>query len=128
MTPHPQAELLRAIADGQQMQEFKSNWIDRTPNEALESISDGVREVRIKPTPTIMIGDMEVPEPMRVAPLVGTQFWLCSSTSLHPSEDHFEWEGMELQREWLKRGLLHATEQGARQMLAALVKQLGWEL
>jgi hypothetical protein len=128
MTPHPQAEILRAIADGQQMQLLHESlsppvWIDCTGGSALSAITSNGR-FRIKPR-TIMIGNVEVPEPMRVAPLVGTQFWLCSSTSLYPSEDHFEWEGMELQREWLKRGLLHATEQGAKDMLTALVKQLG---
>ncbi len=56
-TPHPQADLLRAIADGKQMQELDfpginhpGNWCDCDADRALNRISRGVEQyVRIKP-------------------------------------------------------------------------------
>ena len=58
-TPHPQADLLRAIADGKQMQELDfpginhpGNWCDCDADRALNLISRGVEQyVRIKPDP-----------------------------------------------------------------------------
>ncbi len=56
-TPHPAADLLRAIADGKQMQELDfpginhpGNWCDCDADRALNRISRGVEQyVRIKP-------------------------------------------------------------------------------
>ncbi len=56
-TPHPNADLLRAIADGKQMQELDfpginhpGNWCDCDADRALNLIIRGVEQyVRIKP-------------------------------------------------------------------------------
>ena len=74
-TPHPNADLLRAIADGKQMQELDftginhpGNWCDCDADRALNRISRGVEQyVRIKPE-TVTINGIECPAPMRVAP------------------------------------------------------------
>lgn len=74
-TPHHQADLLRAIADGKQMQELDftginhpGNWCDCDADRALNRISRGVEQyVRIKPE-TVTINSIECPAPMRVAP------------------------------------------------------------
>lgn len=74
-TPHPQADLLRAIADGKQMQELDftginhpGNWCDCDADRALNRISRDVEQyVRIKPE-TVTINGIECPAPMRVAP------------------------------------------------------------
>lgn len=53
-TPHPQADLLRAIADGKQMQgrvpEDGCDWFDIYPDQAIGAIaSDYSMDIRIKP-------------------------------------------------------------------------------
>ena len=83
MKPHPQAELLRAIADGEEMeqayhQEPKWRAVDSTT--VLDWITNGSLEYytpyfRIKPK-TININGIEVPEPMREMPPEGTSvYW-----------------------------------------------------
>lgn len=79
-TPHPAADLLRAIADGRQMQELDfpginhpGNWCDCDADRALNRISRGVEQyVRIKPD-TVTINGIECPAPMRVAPAAAAQ-------------------------------------------------------
>ena len=53
-TPHPNADLLRAIADGKQMQgrvpEDGCDWFDIYPDQAIGAIaSDYSMDIRIKP-------------------------------------------------------------------------------
>ena len=69
---HPQAALLRAIADGKQMQQQSQEneqWFDVKANQAMYAISQ-VWKVRIKPD-TLLINGMEVPKPS------------CNAMSLH---------------------------------------------
>ena len=117
---------LIAIAEGIDMQvrspHGQNIWRDCTHHAALVGLTSDGFEVRIKPK-TIMIGDSEVPEPLRVAPAIGSTYW-----RLNLSDRRFEienWQAVSCEVRWLKTGLLQATEQGAQQMLAALVKQLG---
>ena len=71
ITPHPRADLLRAIADGKQMQELDfpginrpGNWCDCDADRALNLIIRGVEQyVRIKPgTVTTMTDNKQYPE------------------------------------------------------------------
>lgn len=71
-TPHPNADMLRAIADGKQMQgrlpEDGCDWFDIYPDQAIGAIASGYSmKVRIKPE-TALINGIECPAPMRVAP------------------------------------------------------------
>lgn len=87
-TPHPQADLLRAIADGKQMQELDfpginhpGNWCDCDADRALNLIIRGVEQyVRIKPetvtiNDTVTINGIECNAPMRVAPALQTIYF-----------------------------------------------------
>lgn len=126
MTPHPQAAELMAMARDMntqmQLEIEPGDWATCKCMEALRVISYGQRKVRIKPR-TIMIGDVEVPEPMRVAPEKGEPYWC---VFLNESTVGVGiWQGMACEVLWLGTGALQATEQGAKDMLAALVKQLG---
>jgi hypothetical protein len=132
MTPHPQAEILRAIADGLVVQHYYQNrhpykdWQDYVADEHSKFsplFCDAGYKWRIKPAPTITIGTNEVPEPMRVAPTNGVTYWGVFLSA--PCIDIGNWHGMDCEVQWLKTGLLQSTEQGAKDMLAALVKQLG---
>jgi hypothetical protein len=132
---HPQHDKLIAIANGEQMQstQFRQGSYEGAifkncdPSTALDILSheseQNFARLRIKPR-TIMIGDMEVPEPMRVAPADGSECW-AASPSMRKGYFKNLWEGDEDDLRFLQRGLLQATEQGAQQMLAALVKQVG---
>lgn len=73
MTQHPQAEILRAIADGHTEFEIKINsgWVKT--NDALLQISSGF-EVRIA-QPNTITGTLTIPEPMRVRPKDGERYW-----------------------------------------------------
>ena len=134
---HQQYDKLIAIANGEQMQstQFRQGSYEGAifkncdPSTALDILSheseQNFARLRIKPK-TIMIGDTEVPEPIRVAPASDETCWLISLNDQRIAP--LNWRGSEYQQLWLKTGLLQATEQGAQQMLAALVKQLGGEL
>ena len=88
---HVNAEILRAIADGEKVQYRDvakgEDWVRNGPwkdfdvksVEACFNVLTGypVVEWRIAPK-TIQIGDYEVPEPCREAPEVGQKFWTVS--------------------------------------------------
>jgi hypothetical protein len=118
-TPHPYKDLLIAIANGEQMQ---YNAKDCSANYAWAIIVTGEgSRVRVKPS-TIMIGSVEVPEPMREAPKLGAYLWYID---LNGGGCHsFVWHGSAWEQRSLNQGLLQATEQGAKDMLAVLLKQL----
>ena len=62
-TPHPDASLLRAIADGKQMQVegLTSPWQDATPDHALFAVYNS-EPCRIKPD-FVVINGVECPKP-----------------------------------------------------------------
>lgn len=115
-TPHPQATELMAMAQDMNTHiqiEVPSmdTWANCTTREALQAIASGVHRIRIKPAPTIMIGDVEVPEPMRVAPEIGTGYWLVSLEDGSITEQTWFEESADMQR--MSHGVTQATEQGA---------------
>lgn len=67
MTQHPQADILRAIADGKQIQTAidseHGGWKDIRPDEALHFITNRIAKLRIKPA-TITINGTELPKPV----------------------------------------------------------------
>lgn len=63
-TPHKDADKLRAIAGGKQMQVYGNNgnpWVDASPDRALVAICAG-EPCRIKPL-TITVNGVECPKP-----------------------------------------------------------------
>jgi hypothetical protein len=118
-TPHPHYDKLIAIANGEQMQYDEE---DCYLCYALNAIAAGSgHRVRVKPS-TIMIGSVGVPEPMREAPKKGGAYWLVS-LEIHETSQEI-WIDAPSERRRLNTGLIQATEQGAKDMLAALLKQL----
>ena len=63
-TPHPDASLLRAIADGKQMQVegLTSPWQDATPDHALFAVYNS-EPCRIKPD-FVIVNGVECPKPL----------------------------------------------------------------
>lgn len=76
-------------------------------------------EYRIKPR-TIMIGDIEVPEPMLVAPKKGDFYYLVvlSDEDVATMQAYHE---MHCEEMWLRRGLCHHTEEAAITHAKALI-------
>lgn len=69
MTPHPHADLLRAIADGRQMQiKRPSEWRDCDASTALAGLASvAPHHIRIKPD-AVTLNGIECNAPMRVEP------------------------------------------------------------
>jgi hypothetical protein len=113
-TEHKHAAVLRAIADEQEVQwrnHESEDWRDVGPSVVVNPISMWHLFWRIKPR-TILINGLEVPEPMRVEPDVGTVCWLADMAGMEAGA--FEWDGDEGDLEWLNLGLVHATEEAAQ--------------
>jgi hypothetical protein len=121
---HPYAEILNAIAAGEQIQYYLTaldKWTDEAhPDCALTKIINScpIKELRVKPK-TIRIGDYEVPEPMRDAPEIGSAIWLCNLVTQEVSE--YEWSPSMDKVKWLKSGWIQATESGAEDLLKAVL-------
>lgn len=77
------------------------------------------QEYRFKPR-TIRIGDMEVPEPMRVAPNVGDVYWVVDLMAQELCTE-LAWNGDDPERRWLSIGVCHVTKKAAIQHAKALI-------
>lgn len=65
-----------------------------------------------KPPRTIKIGDVEVPEPERVAPNKGTDFWVADPCSQYHTIAR-EWTNSSKDMLWLSRGRVHLSPAAA---------------
>ena len=112
MKPHPQAEILRAIADGGGIEAFNGKeWFGITPMTALRFIYDGNTPLRIKPQ-IVNINGFEVPEPMREAPKLKTRFWLTDPLN-NSGISTCTWHDGVMDKAWLSLGICHSTKEAA---------------
>jgi hypothetical protein len=124
MSEHKHAALLRALADGESLDEFEArtehvlDW--RSVAELISSViyHPSQWEVRRKPR-TININGIEVPEPCRVPPKHSQTYYLASWTDETVSET--SWRGFECEQRWFKRGLIHMTAEAAETHAKALL-------
>ena len=122
---HVNAEILRAIADGEKVQYRDTtsvencNWKDFDVN-SIEAcwnlLAPGEHQWRIAPK-TIKIGDIEVPEPCREAPKVGQTCWTVSPFS---GALMFAWAGDKGDQYAFDSGFVHLTEEAAQQHYEAI--------
>jgi len=73
---------------------------------------------------TIMIGDMEVPEPCREPLEIGQEYWLVAMTGVR----YFHWSGSPMERLWLRRGLIQLTKERAISQSKATVRLYSGEV
>lgn len=124
-TPHPYAELLRAIADGEEIEcadtrSVPVSWFLTSSQLALTQITYNTRlKFRIKPK-TIRIGEYDVPEPMREAPGDSETFYLPAILSEGWYITH-RWGGFQDQLAKLQAGLCHSTREAAEWHAKALI-------
>ena len=126
---HANAEILRAIADGEKVQyrdvmrgedwARTGPWKDFDVN-SIEAcwnlLAPGKNQWRIAPK-TIKIGDFEVPEPCRAAPRAGEKFWTVSPFTGTTS---FTWDASTPCRRALEDGFVHLTEEAAQKHYEAI--------
>ena len=135
---HPNAEILRAIADGKKMQyrwvvtgngrNYTSIWYNFDVKDAeaccnlLQPLGKaaGKHEWRLAPK-TIKIGQYEVPEPVREPLNRGQKFWVVSPFT---GPDSYTWDGDEEDLFALESGFVHLSEEDARQHYEVLKKLL----
>jgi ribonuclease R len=67
--------------------------------------------VRIKPESMCELAGVQYPMPMQEAPKVDTAYWLAKSNGNGP--DCEEWQGLEIERQWLAANICHATKEAA---------------
>ncbi|MGL5294867.1 MAG: hypothetical protein ACRC9V_14115 [Aeromonas sp.] len=77
-------------------------------------------QFRVKPL-TIRIGEFEVPEPMSVAPELGTWYFIPSLLNPELVPVSKKWVGCARDKHNLRSGIAHHTEEAADQHRAALV-------
>lgn len=123
MSKHPHADILIAIANGEQ-------FVHTTEGYSIESVtilnamSCGKLDtsvIKIKPK-TIMINGHEVPEPLKVKPVDGTSYY-------YPSLDAYAFDACEdvvwtddsMDNLFLNRGILHSTREAAIKHAEALL-------
>lgn len=128
LTPHPKAEILRAIADGKKVQTRligDDDWWE--PAAVLQYINDEGREFRIKPE-TMSINGQEFPAPVREPLKCGTKYWVLYLDKQSFFTDDYVWSETALDVFWLKRGLIQLTKDGAIAQARAIIAACGGEI
>ena len=126
---HEHAHIFRAIADDKDVKlqcsfNVDPSWESIGATEALKLILHRCNYlIRLVPK-TIRIGDMDVPMPMRVAPAIGTDYWVAGISGIH-SVYLDVWSGDSLDLMYLKRNLCHLKEAACRTHAEALIKASG---
>lgn len=126
-TQHPYAKILRAIADGEEIEWQRSNgcWeyqgLDQTFAEIASNAYSPDR-YRVKPK-TITINGFEVPEPLREMQPDGTQvFWPVLVSASGKNIDHCAaYHHSEMVKTLISQGLLHLTADAASAHALALI-------
>ena len=115
-TPNPYAELLRAIADGKELQfeEWDGKWSPQDTADALHEFAAKdymPNRYRVKPA-TITVNGIEVPEPMRERPPSGTRYF-AASLARDDLASPLVWDDDDQDRIMLSRGVAHLTKDAA---------------
>jgi hypothetical protein len=77
--------------------------------------------INVKPN-TIIINNIEVPEPLREAPAATTPVYMAEANPYgRGSVYYFKWEGGATEQYYLDCGILHLTEDAARQHWNAII-------
>lgn len=130
LTPHPKADILRAIADGKTVQMRSTSahedneWWE--PGDILQYINDGHHEFRIKPE-TMSINGHEFPMPAREPLKVGQKYWIPRIDLGDYAETH-TWSDHYLDAGYLKLGLSQTTREGAIAQAKAMIAACGGEV
>lgn len=125
-TPLHNAALIKAAADGYQMQvsTLDHGWRDTDTMHALNLLANqhpmsSTIMVRVKPR-ILHINGHEVPEPMQHPPTEHEKIWLVDLTA-HSGAMSWHWVDCELGTRHLRRGICHTTQAAAEAHAEALL-------
>ena len=136
MKEHPQAEILRAIADGKTIEgrrigpdcaTIDCTTIDWTTiANPLTVIGNPIWELRVKPE-TMTLAGHKFPAPVR-DPLEEGVLYSLVDTTFGPAFRRILWANSLKDVEYLKRGLIQRTEEGAIAQAKAMIAAVGGEV
>ena len=112
---HPHAEFLRAIADGDSVDDWVAtinhNGAIYTPTYFSDDILHGDLGFTMSRKPrTININGIEVHEPLREAPEIGAK--ICrAAPEIRSGVQKMTWQGVDYQWQWLRSNLLHLDDE-----------------
>ena len=115
-------DAMRAWLDGEtvEVQWPSGSWFRLySASEAISAIFDDASSYRIKPR-TIRIGEYDVPEPCRVKPKDGTDYFV-PDLDFPEAPDEYIWNGDDWDSDRFERGLVHLTSGAAELHAKALV-------
>lgn len=127
---HEYADILRAIADDiatpvERSTKGKNKWSRIGTQSVLYTLVTNMNRYDLRLAPkTIRIGDMNVPEPMQVAPAVDTQYWYVD-IQIGKLTSSDLWDGYSTDHIRLKRGLCHLNGAACRTHAEAIIKNNG---
>lgn len=81
---------------------------------------DPESQYRRKPR-TIRIGEFDVPEPLREAPAMGTEYWAVDFFRSDTFVQNYDWQGDEHDCRMLRAGICHFDRQAAELHAIALI-------
>lgn len=125
---HPYAKVLRWIADGESIQADSYSYGQFLDVMCTKTLLEGIAEgrasdperFRLKPR-TITINGIEVPEPLRVAPEEGSDYFTVNMEDGDADSWRLEWRSGGLDSRRLNAGLCHATREAAEIHARALL-------
>ena len=125
-TEHPQAYLLRWIADGEAIERSyitEDNWVYLSTFAVLQDMMNDIscKKYRIKPK-TIRIGKYDIAEPMREAPASGTDYWTLNQMSGSPVCNYL-WRNVGVDKQFVANGMCWLKKEDA-ELAAKAIKKL----
>lgn len=117
---HKHADMIRRWLDDNSLEvEWKKGdtWSLLSPNTITW---DEECDYRFK-SKMIKVGEYSFPEPMRVAPAIGTTYWAVQIDGTAAITEEWTWACDDQDRRALNRGLCHATKEAAEQHAKALI-------
>jgi len=126
LTPHPKADILRAIADGKTIEGRLHNTDWEVLALPLLAVEKSEWELRIKPE-TMSINGHEFPAPVREPLPVGTLYWQANIGS-NELETAWKWSDHDVDKFLLRRALIQLTKKGAIAQAKAMIAAVGGEV
>lgn len=126
LTPHPKADILRAIADGKTIEGRLHNTDWEVLALPLLAVEKSEWELRIKPE-TMSLAGHEFPAPVREPLKVGQKYWI-PRTDLGDYGEPHTWSDHYIDAGYLKLGLIQITREGAIAQAKAMIAAVGGEV
>ena len=112
-------KILKSSFDGETIELLHNKeWLEVRPCDVLRAITEfgiGTGRIRVKPSkPTIVVNHITVPAPAVRMMSYGESFWLADVAYRNPLTPELrKWAGSARQIEWLNKGLVHDSKEGA---------------